>query len=802
MNNRKRETILNRIRELDPKSEIAQIDIPNNKITYNTAINLHRAINNLTDEEVVRAYYLTLLWKEKEYAIEKFELEDERLIGNKAKKTRVRVDIRVNKNSHPFMIFETKDIDSFERDEVDDIKSQLFNVAGVIDPEAENLKWLIYCSVDVNINGDIEEFVKVIDYSYFRTFDKWDAKGRISHKVIPKKYGTKVIERFVKGGLDAYQKKHKSDPDFEVLALKPFIPKERLEKIRKKLHDTLWAGGKKEYNKIFFNLVKLVLAKIYDEKETQEGEIYKFQIVYISKDGGAVEDLIKTTANINDLYTKAFFDKDYLGIDKTELEALKKREGAIDLIEFEDQEIAFILDEFQQYEFTNTDFEFLGEFFEAIIREEFKQSVGQYFTHKNIVDFILYSLEYDKLLIKLIKNERRMPYLIDPSCGSGTFLIQAIKLTHNLISSKRKELEKVSTGVEEFLGSNFPATKKQVWAQEYLYAIDFSALLGITTKVNMILHGDGHVHTYAKDALSDLSDFSGKLNRKEKSKVYEKDVNENFDVIISNPPFATSLDPRTELKLKELYTFGNNEVSENLFIERYYQLLRENGRLGVVLPESVFDTTKNTYIRLFLFKYFWIKSIVSLSGGQKRGAFAPYTATKTCLFFGQKKTIEDVKEWDEIWNKHQKEYYRILSELKTKIDKKTTFSIEEQKEILNGFKALFKIHFEDEDESKDFPYILDKYTKLLKDKRLSDQLKEWWIFYEVSNYFVKTHPIKSTYPVFHVEEIGYKRTKRGERKRPNYLYNSSHDGTKETIVINTDAPATVLDTIRRDIKWD
>lgn len=798
MNNRKREIILNRIKELDPEAEVAEIDIPTNKITYNSKINLHRVITNLTDEEIVRAYFLTILFKDKEYAIEKFELEDEYLIGNKQKKTRVRVDIRVNKNSHPFMIFETKEIDDFEKDEVEDIKSQLFNVAGVIDPEAENLKWLIYCTVDVNTNGDIEELVKVIDYTYFRTFDKWDDKGRISHKVIPKKYGTKVIERFVKGGVEAYQRKHKTEPDFEVLGLKPFIPRERLEKLRKKLHDTLWAGGKKEYNKIFFNLVKLVLAKVYDEKETQDGEIYKFQIVYVSKNGTTIEDLEKTTENVSELYGKAFFDKDYLGIDKEELEALKKREGAIDLIEFEDQEIAFILEEFQQYEFTNTDFEFLGEFFEAIIREEFKQSIGQYFTHRNIVDFILYGLEFDKLTIKLLNKERRLPYIIDPSCGSGTFLIQAIKLTHNLISSKRKDLEKVSTGLEEFLSSNFPQTKKQVWAQEYLYGIDFSALLGITTKVNMILHGDGHVHTYAKDALSDLDNFSAKLKHKKHSEIYEKEVNENFDVIISNPPFATSLDPRTELKLKELYAFGDKEVSENLFIERYYQLLKENGRLGVVLPESVFDTTKNTYIRIFLFKYFWVKSIVSLMGGQKRGAFAPYTSTKTCLFFAQKKTTDEVKEWDKVWDKNEQDYYKILSELKSKIGKSITFSTEEQKEIIEGFKSLFKVHFEEEDEKRDFAYILNKYTELMKDKRI----KDWWIFYEVSKYFMKNHPTKSTYQVFHVEEIGYKRTKRGERKRPNYLYNIVSKDGKETIHINTENPTTVLEVMRGSIKWE
>ena len=51
------------------------------------------------------------------------------------------------------------------------------------------------------------------------------------------------------------------------------------------------------------------------------------------------------------------------------------------------------------------------------------------------------------------------------------------------------------------------------------------------------------------------------------------------------------------------FIFGDKKNSENLFIERYYHLLRENGRMGIVLPESVYDTTENKYIRLFIYKY-------------------------------------------------------------------------------------------------------------------------------------------------------------------------------------------------------
>ena len=72
----------------------------------------------------------------------------------------------------------------------------------------------------------------------------------------------------------------------------------------------------------------------------------------------------------------------------------------------------------------------------------------------------------------------------------------------------------------------------------------------------------------------------------------------------------------------------------------------------MVLPESVFDTTENKYIRLFLFKYFNIKAVVSLP----QITFEPFTSTKTSLLFAQKKTKAQVEKWNELWDKYGKEW--------------------------------------------------------------------------------------------------------------------------------------------------
>ena len=74
-------------------------------------------------------------------------------------------------------------------------------------------------------------------------------------------------------------------------------------------------------------------------------------------------------------------------------------------------------------------------------------------------------------------------------------------------------------------------------------------------------------------------------------------VNGEFDVVVTNPPFSLDV-PGLDSYSTHAATFLYHEQanSENLFLERHYQLLREGGRLAVVLPDSVYDTADNRYI--------------------------------------------------------------------------------------------------------------------------------------------------------------------------------------------------------------
>lgn len=157
----------------------------------------------------------------------------------------------------------------------------------------------------------------------------------------------------------------------------------------------------------------------------------------------------------------------------------------------------------------------------------------------------------------------------------------------------------------------------------------------------------------------------------------------------------------TKKKVGKSFLFGEKKNSENLFIERYYQLLKDGGRLAVVLPESVFDTTENKYIRLFLYKYFKIKAIVSLP--QK--TFAPYTNTKTSILFAQKKTDAEIEAYIKEWNEISKEYAQI----KTRVE--NLVAVKEGKKKRRGLPSIKDLTESQERE------ILDNFLKAyLQDK--------------------------------------------------------------------------------------
>jgi type I restriction enzyme M protein len=743
--------------------------------------------DDFTDpEEQVRAgLYIDLIDKYT-YKPRSIGVEKVKKIGHPDKKSDFKADVIVyDSDNRPFTFFELKSKDDYDKYFEKSIRTQLFNPAGSVDSGKGYLKFLIYYTRWYDEEGKLQEKYETIDYTKYKTFEDWEVAGRPNLRYIPKNYGIKdKPPAFIKG---------KEDQDLRI-----DVKKDELDRIARELHNILWGGGKYQ-NELFFNLIGMFLAKIYDEKTTPEMQPYQFQIFF---EGLEQEVPEKTYKRLNKLYkgekdpkNGKYSDcalKSQLGYNDEDLDKVK------DII-FDAPKVKYVVEVLQALSFLQNKYDVLGDFFEKIVRKELKQTKGQYLTHQNIVDFILNALKLDELTLDLINNKTRLPYVIDPACGSGTFLIHSMKLIDRVKEKAEKEGKiKKNYATEEFLDKNFQRLRKNAWADEYIYGIEINPDLAMASKVNMVGHGDGSAHIEPQDGLVDFTNYYDKLKIKTKNSVYKFSVNEQFNVVVSNPPFSVTVDRDTAKQFPELYLRGakiaetiknNKELevdTENLFIERWYQLLNEGGRMGVVLPESVFDTTSNRDIRLFLYKFFWIKAVVSLP----HLAFAPYTQTKTSLLFAQKKTTKEVEEWNKLWTKHSDKYKELSDEIKKLLKLNEEQNKEEFVSLL--IKLLGEENFETEDKKLSFNELKEKYEESIKEADL-----EWWVFKNVSR--------EQDYPIFmaHAEEIGYKRgVGKEDTKRPNQLFASEGEYPDRIIYIDTKDPKTILDYLRKNVIWE
>ncbi len=771
---------------------VENFDFDTSIISYSKTIKQNRDIKKISgNEEIVRAYLLTKLVNELGYKPANIEIEKEYTqssIGRKKPEHRGRIDILVkDKDENPFLFIELKDPDKYREDD-EDIEGQLFNLASEEEKKYKtNVKYLVYYTIET-IDDDVFDKFILIDKNDIKTYDDWVEKGSISgSKELPYNYN-KPKKELLKNN------------DLKVL------DRIKLSQIRTKIHNTLWSAGVED-NEAYLFLVKYLLTKIYDETNTRPSEPLTCQIY--DSDFENEKDFLD---RINEKYVEALKEK--LNYNANDWEDTGK---ILSTDRIRVKSLYFLVELLEEYSFSkslkNQKEDILGAFFEETNREKFKQDKGQFFTHTNITNFIIYGLGLDRLAKELFENEKRLPYVIDPSAGSGTFLIELMKI----ITKEFKNIQQddLTETEKQTLEKLFPKNKPNEWAETFLYGIDNSYSLAISTKVNMILHGDGSSKIIKNDGIANFQVYkkikNSKLTEYNKSdpEIYGKNnddffVNEQFDAVVSNPPFSVNPTESTQERTKH-FIFGDKKNSENLFIERWYQLLKPNGRFGVVLPESVYDTTENKYIRLFIYKYFKVKAVISLP----QITFEPFTSTKVSLLFAQKKTKKEIEEWNKLWSKYSNEW----NNLKTRCENLATVYLDEkerkklpsikdltEKQEKDILARLLKDYMEENDKKLSSKELVEKYKDELKDLCRPDNdtkdtfgfVNTWWVFGEVAK--------EQNYKIFmaEVENIGYKRTKKGEKPMPNELYSLNDKGE---VLVDAGAKETALDYLR-EVRWD
>lgn len=407
-----------------------------------------------------------------------------------------------------------------------------------------------------------------------------------------------------------------------------------------------------------------------------------------------------------------------------------------------------IVKELEKYNLSATSDDVKGIAFEHFLGTTFRGELGQFFTPRTIVDFMVEVLD-----------PQEGETICDPTCGSGGFLIKSFEYVRDKIEKDvenyKKELkaqlfdekyEKLSekeqleinekySNILKKLNSdiNVPnkSYSKQTEAEKNrrisklssscIYGTDANPRMARTSKMNMIMHGDGHGGVHHHDGLINVNG------------IFEN----RFDVILTNPPFGARIEKDYKLsetdrfydeeKLKEyekrygddcikqikelnkaiddgqkiLDRFDLGKVSgltEVLFMERCLKLLKPGGRMGIVLPEGVLNNSNLQKVR----DYFESEAKILLITSIPQDVFIASGATiKPSLLFFKRFTEEERKQYADAKNKAakavDKEFEPQIKEIEVKFadDKKAKNKalkeIEDKKEaaIKEKTKELF-----------------------------------------------------------------------------------------------------------------
>ena len=343
-------------------------------------------------------------------------------------------------------------------------------------------------------------------------------------------------------------------------------------------------------------IINLVFCKIVDERFTKPTDMVRFRAGIGEKADEVKDRILSIFAQVKNKYADVIDKEDEITLDEKTL--------------------TYAVGELQLFCLMDSERDAIADAFETFIGPSLKGGQGQFFTPRNVV----------RLLIEMV-NPGTEDKVIDPACGSGGFLVEAIRNVWKCIEDKGESYDWPITEVLK---------EQQGVAKNNFRGIDKDNFLSKVAKAYMAIIGDGRGGIFCENSLDAPAHW--------KNLTQEHIPLDYFDVVVTNPPFGKKLKiddgsildsyhlghkwsfSKSTGKFEELHALYKGQAPQILFVERCLQLLRGEGRLGIIAPESMFCNPSHRYIVQYIKSIARIKAIISLP----EELFQPYTHAKTC----------------------------------------------------------------------------------------------------------------------------------------------------------------------------
>ncbi|MGH9427843.1 MAG: HsdM family class I SAM-dependent methyltransferase, partial [Terriglobia bacterium] len=350
-------------------------------------------------------------------------------------------------------------------------------------------------------------------------------------------------------------------------------------------HNHIYANEGLLKEKIFHEIVKLLLMKLSDEQGASNGRVQfgitssEHRELKASRTNDFGERIARLFATVKQDHPRLFGEDSGLVLRPLTF--------------------AYVVGRLQLISLTQTLGDIKGKAFQAFVNRHQRGDRGEFFTPPPIV----------RLAGEMI-DPKPDEALIDPCCGSGGFLIQSI------------------SHVTRRAGNGGDGSSKSRYVSALVRGIEFNPDIAQAAMVRLAFEGGTGEEIFCRNALRSLGDLAC-----------------SFNVVLTNPPFGAKgkVEDFSILGSYELARKWNKDhkgvwrksdvllpaqTPDILFLEQCLGLLRPGGRMAVVLPDGLLQNVSSGYVRAWLRANAQVLSVVSIP----QEAFVPYgTGIKTSL---------------------------------------------------------------------------------------------------------------------------------------------------------------------------
>lgn len=249
---------------------------------------------------------------------------------------------------------------------------------------------------------------------------------------------------------------------------------DELYKIIKKCKETIEKKGMIRSDQSFKEMTKILLVKMNEERRAKNGKTNRFQMRILEKMAAA--------NNVKIIEQFFSFFKDAI----TEYPIYSDKD---EKIRISDEDcVKSVIKELEPWSFLGTGDDIKGAVYEIFLKSTLRGDFDQYFTPREIVDFIV-----------RYADPKIGDVILDPACGSGGFLIQSFLYVNQKITD---------SGISEVESDK----KFKELINKCLWGGEADEDLHVLAKINLIMHGDGYNNIYQGDSLSNSKLPNDKFN--------------------------------------------------------------------------------------------------------------------------------------------------------------------------------------------------------------------------------------------------------------------------------------------------